>query len=370
MKHLLKIIGFALGFIPALLLLLSYWAITTDPLESKYAPVLAYGFPYTLLLNAAAILMLFILKQWKMGLLNLVVLLMGFTFVKRIYAFGSEGEVSDQDIHILSYNVRLFDRGGYFEVPKEQIRDSIFAFIKSQDADIVCFQEFYSRQDRKRFVRLEDVYEITGTKNFAASEAMKPRKTRFAGSYIFSKHPIIQQGFIDFNAEIKHDGRCSFADIVLPNQDTIRVYNFHLASISFDKQEYDFVENLSKDIEINDQNKSRAIRLVRMFVNAAKRRSEELKLVLAHAENSPYPTLLCGDLNDTPTSFAYHQMQSFYKDAFLQAGKGFGKTYSGKMPANRIDYIFHDANFQTTRFEIQREILSDHRAVQGWLRLN
>lgn len=367
MKKLFKGLLYLLAIAPMLLLLVSYWAINKDPLESKYAPLIAYGFPYIVLLNIATIIVLLLIKKWKIGVVNLVMLLAGYSYISRIYAFGSADNTEEDAIKILSYNVRLFDRGRYFEIPREQIRDSIFAFIENQDADIVCFQEFYCMENRKKFVRFDDIFRITGTKHFAGSENMKEGKTRFAGSYIFSKYPIVNHGFIEFNAALKNDGRCAFADIQISESRTIRVYNFHLASISFENTEYDFVESLNDELPLNESGKANGLRIVRRFVDASKRRSSELKLVLEHATQSPYPTILCGDLNDTPSSYAYNQLKKKYNDAFLQAGRGLGRTYAGKMPANRIDYIFHDNNFKTNDFFIQNEVLSDHKAIQARL---
>ena len=50
-------------------------------------------------------------------------------------------------------------------------------------------------------------------------------------------------------------------------------------------------------------------------------------------------------------------------DAFRNTSFGIGATYAGKMPAGRIDYIFHTPDLDSYDFKIQTEILSDHRAI-------
>ena len=59
-----------------------------------------------------------------------------------------------------------------------------------------------------------------------------------------------------------------------------------------------------------------------------------------------------------------------YNDAFLNGTYGIGTTYAGKVPANRIDFIFYDDFFDAQSFEIQDEILSDHRAIWTTLEIS
>ena len=44
-------------------------------------------------------------------------------------------------LKIMSYNVRLFDL--YNWTKNEKTRDQILTFLKEEDADVICFQEYY-----------------------------------------------------------------------------------------------------------------------------------------------------------------------------------------------------------------------------------
>jgi endonuclease/exonuclease/phosphatase family metal-dependent hydrolase len=350
------------------MLALGYYAIHVDPLESKFFPFLAYGLPYIVLVNLISSVFCFFIKSWKIGLLNTAVILVGYPYISRLYAFGSDDGSSQSDLTIVSYNVRAFNLIHAFELPKEIIRDSIFKFLHSTEADIFCFQEFYHDRRELQYVNLNQILNLTKTKHIVSTCTEKKANERYYGCFLFSKHPIIDHGLVEISTGEPDEGKCVYADIQHPDGSIIRIYNFHLASIRYKEPEYEFVENISSNIKLNDENKETGIRVARMFLNAARRRSKELDIVLNHAKSSPYPTVLCGDLNDTPTSNAYHKIRSLFLDAFQQAGKGFGKTYSGRMPSNRIDYIFHSKDFQTLRFEIQHEVLSDHRAIKASLK--
>lgn len=349
-------------------LLSSYYAANVDPLDSKFAPILAYGMPYIIILNLIWIPILLLFKFWKISLINLVVVLLGFSSITSIYAFGNSEEIQEGDLKIVSYNVRAFDLGLSFDLPLNQIRDSIFEYLSEQDADIYCFQEYYHETRKRQFVTVEKILEATHTKYHIGVPYSDIHGVKTSGVFIYSKSPIIGGGKVETSFESSDVGKCVYADIQLSDNQIIRVYNFHLASIGYHEDEYIFVENLSPTVDINEENKKTGIRVLKMFVNAAKRRSQDLKFVIEHASNSPYPTVLCGDLNDTPSSFAYKQFRKQYNDAFTQAGKGFGQTYSGRMPSNRIDYIFHSDEFKAVDFNIQKEVLSDHLAICAVLR--
>jgi endonuclease/exonuclease/phosphatase family metal-dependent hydrolase len=47
----------------------------------------------------------------------------------------------------------------------------------------------------------------------------------------------------------------------------------------------------------------------------------------------------------------------------LETRFGLGITYAGRVPAGRIDYIFHDPRLQAQQFTIQKKAFSDHYAV-------
>ena len=75
---------------------------------------------------------------------------------------------------------------------------------------------------------------------------------------------------------------------------------------------------------------------------------------------SPYPIILCGDFNDTPTSYTYKQLSEGLNDSFSNAGLGIGQTYNGKFPTLRIDYILHSPEFELNSFKTTDVNLSDH----------
>jgi len=106
-------------------------------------------------------------------------------------------------------------------------------------------------------------------------------------------------------------------------------------------------------------------RLKRSFEN----RGKEVKQIKYHIENSKYKTIICGDLNDTPISYAYAEISEDKYDAFKKSGIGLGSTYFN-IPSLRIDYIFYDKTFKSRNFTVYQEKFSDHKAISADIVIN
>ena len=66
-------------------------------------------------------------------------------------------------------------------------------------------------------------------------------------------------------------------------------------------------------------------------------------------------------MNNSAFSYVYRNIKGNLQDAFVVAGRGFGKTYDFKYYPARIDYIFFDNRFKIYSFENHTEIIdSDH----------
>ena len=122
----------------------------------------------------------------------------------------------------------------------------------------------------------------------------------------------------------------------------------------------DLVSNRDSNFE---QRKSGLSRVVQKLKTAFPIRVSQAQKVLNHAAGSPYPTIICGDFNDSPMSYTYNLFNTAYIDAFRNSSWGFGWTYAGRLPAGRIDYIFHTPDLNSFNFKVQDQKYSDHYAV-------
>lgn len=174
-------------------------------------------------------------------------------------------------------------------------------------------------------------------------------------SGIYSAYPIINRGAVAFPKN--YNGVCIWADVA-SKKDTIRVYNFHLQS------------NRPWGAKLNHEDgallKKDKLEILRIFYNYpgySQRRAKQVQVILAHVEKSPYPVILCGDLNDTPQSLPYSYLKNRTKDTFMEAGLGLGQTH--EVPGLRIDYIFVDKEMEVEVHKIHHVDFSDHYPIEA-----
>jgi len=86
---------------------------------------------------------------------------------------------------------------------------------------------------------------------------------------------------------------------------------------------------------------------------------------MEHRKACPYKIIISGDFNNTAFSWAYSKLKSDLNDTFIEAGKGFGKTYSFNNYPLRIDFILADSYFKINEHINYEVKLSDHEPVMA-----
>lgn len=295
-------------------------------------------------------------------LISFVTILLGFNHVTNFFAVNMIDSKMTASVKILSYNVKIFNL--YDLENRESLRDANFKFLQEEDAGIYCFQEFYHQETEgvNPFITKDHLVEILNTPYHHERYTHEMSHKRYFGVATFSRYPIIGKGEIAFENDANNF--CIYSDIVV-NEDTFRVFNGHLGSIRFQNDDYKFFdETEDKKKYVNEEAGQRIYNLLK---NAFIKRSSQAEKVAKEIENSPYPAIFCGDLNDTPVSYAYTQFEDQLDDAFVASGNGIGQTYIGKIPSNRIDYIFYDPDLKSKDFETHSVSFSDHKAVSCWI---
>ena len=263
----------------------------------------------------------------KRLILSGLVLLTGITFISKFYKFSAKEYVKDEkDFSVMSYNVRLFNVFKWLD--RDDIPANIKAFIDEKDPDILCIQEYSNSAHLDLKVYPHRYIFIDG----------KKIKT---GQAIFSKFPIIEEGNIVFP---KSDNNVVYADIKR-GKDIIRVYNMHLQSIKISPD----VSEISDDIDNVNQKKSQ--RIYGRISKGFKQQQEQAEIFREHIKNCKTAMIICGDMNNSPFSYVYRSIKGKLKDAFEEAGEGFGATYKFKYYPARIDYIFTDSKMKVKQFE-------------------
>src|SRR5690554_2344679 len=347
-------------------LLLSYASAWISPKSLWFFQLL--GLAYPILFVGTLIFALLNFMLTKKYAFSLIVLLLGsFTHARYFgVSFPKNNEAlisaSNNELSIMSFNVRLFDAYQLI-VPKiEDSKAEFTAFFEENPTDILCLQEYAKNKSNNKLISPSEIKKIGGYTHHVTTLTLEARRMTM-GQAIFSKYPIINSGLIgDSSRSIPS----IYADIV-KGEDTVRIYNFHLESIRFQKDEYSLFDNTI----ISDKDYSQRITgLLRKLKEAYPLRVQQAQQLINHANKSPYSTFVIGDLNDPPTSYTYSLLTQHFKDAFYTANFGMTRTYAGKVPAGRIDYIFYNKKWSPVSFKTHNEkALSDHYAISSTFKI-
>jgi endonuclease/exonuclease/phosphatase family metal-dependent hydrolase len=276
--------------------------------------------------------------------------------------FNQKDTNASNSITFLSFNVHNFSHKSKSGIFNKEIQQNTFSFIEAQNADIVCLQEF-NYVGENIYASHAQLKERLGSDNYYFESYFNPKKSKVFGMATFSKFPIINKGIFEF-AETRKFG--TFID-VLEQNDTLRIYNIHLESVSLDEGDFAFVSNMGyRDSTLKPNSKL----LFEKLRKALKIRTKQVQILKAHIEKSPYPVIVCGDFNELPSSYNYRKIATGLEDAFVQNGSGFGKTFSVILPVFRIDYILFDPRLTSTYYQEFKTQLSDHYPIKAKLYYN
>ncbi len=323
---------YLLNGVAALVLLLAYILPFVPPKNISILSVLSLSVPILVLLNICFCLY-WVLKVKKQLLLSFVVLICGYSSFSTLYRFSSlETDIQENDLSVMSYNVRLFNIFDWIDKPN--IVNKIQQFVLKEDVDVVAFQEFNSHKD---FNLPNYNYRYKSLSN---------SKIKY-GQAIFSKNKIINKGEIKF---LNTNNKAIYIDIV-KRVDTIRIYNIHFESL-----------HINPDFKyLSEQNTEY---LVGKIGSRFEMQQEQAELILKHQKQCSYKKIILGDFNNTAYSYVYKQFKKeAYKDAFVVAGNGFGRTFDFKFFPLRIDFILADKNLEVIEYSSFSQKYSDHYPI-------
>jgi len=323
----------------------SYLSPYIHPAKTCFFAVFGLAFPWLFFANIAFILF-WALNKPIYALLSIICLGAGFNYIDKF--FGTHGIQDDQPyehkINISTFNMQ-FSKSVMHIKDKEQRRkkmEEYKTYLKRfHEVDIFCGQEFGHSSGQM----------ITAALGFKYVHKLKEKSTA-----IYSKHPIIAKGQIDFGTKVNS---CVWADINV-NDHVVRVYSAHLQSNRISGKE-------SELIEAGRWERKTFLGLKDMFGKYQKytnTRAEQAQKIKEHAATSKVPYIICGDFNDPPQSYVYQKMARNMNDSFRCAGSGIGTSFNGVIPALRIDYILASQDFDVYQHRVIKEgRYSDHYPI-------
>ena len=360
----MKLVIFLTNIFAIALLFSSFLAWNVSTLKTNLFSYIGLGFGFILLLNIAYLVFWLLFSKWKYAAICLIALLICYKPVTTFFPIKiNQPKAPEKSIQILTYNVQGF--------PKERDKNSkerpILDYISETDADIVCLQEYlvsktgqsiFSQQDVNRKLSMYPYRSVTGLESSG--------KYHILGLACFSKYPIEDTHEVVF--ESSYNGAAVYTINIEGKRYTVA--NVHLESNSImaeDKKLYsDFLQN-TDSVKLETVTTNIRNRLGSAYRMRAKQVNQVKDYIKTQGTQG---TIICGDFNDTPISYAYNQMKKGLQDAYVSTSFGPGITYNEYLFLFRIDYIMHSENFKAYQTKVDKIDHSDHYPLRTWLELD
>ncbi|MGN6534052.1 MAG: endonuclease/exonuclease/phosphatase family protein [Ginsengibacter sp.] len=326
-------------------------------------------FPLVLFVLFAFIILWIILKS-RFVWFSVITVILGIQQIAAVFSFhlpsGFSAEKQENTLRVMQWNVMGFDQANEkynIENGGHSLRPFIMDVISEQNADVLCFEEFFEANDTAIFKsNISTITEMGFPYHYFVPVENENSKDA-SGIIIFSKNPIIDTARFDLNSNKKGE-HLIYADIKVKDK-IFRIFATHLIPIKFGQ--WDEQRSIRQQIygeESLDSYKNIFSKLIRGY---AFRYYQSLFVGKKIAE-SPYPAIICGDFNDIPNSSTYFNVKGNLQDPFLKRGFWTGRTTRKSFgiisPVLRIDYILASRNFKVNQFEIVHVPYSDHYPVK------
>ena len=322
------------------------------------------AFYFLLILIAFIIFWLFI--KPKRALISIVAILLAFKPLSNIVSFHLSNSFTKEKpantLRILNWNVAQFNIMEDKQHP--EVKSQMLNTINEYEPDIACFQEMVAEDSTvKNHGHVDEFLEKLNYKNYFYSYNVKEDFWGYAhfGIIIFSKYPIVNKQTVSFYPN-DYNSIFQYADVV-KGDDTIRVFNIHLQSLRFSKENLKYIETPTVEDEEKALKESKNI--IAKFKKGFLKRQVQADRIRTEIDKSPYPVIVTGDFNDVPNSYAYHTIGGNMNNAFVEKGSGLGRTFSGISPVLRIDNIFVDTKMNVLQYNLVKKKLSDHFPIMA-----
>ena len=244
-------------------------------------------------------------------------------FVATIATYGSnylptgpKQAPSDKKLRIISWNVENF------QIKADTLKKAA-RHLNALHADIICLQE---RPHDNLLHRDSIRAAFPEHPHFCTND----REDEVLNVAILSKYPLSNVATHYFDPGYN---KMITADVATPHG-TITLWNVHLQTTGGNPMQ---------------------------FVSNAQRRNEQAQELREKVRASKNPTIICGDFNDTPSSYTYRTLVRGMHDSYTTAGNSLGGSYQPAGSLVRIDYILCSKQLQPTDYRLQGNPWSDHK---------
>lgn len=347
--YLTNIILSCAAMILSIVAVLGYFASVTDPSITWYFSVISLVLAPILIVNLIFLIYFAVRRKWLIMLFPIVALGLNHSYITAVFQIKfSSPEETTNSIKIATFNVHAFSENRNIE---NEVRN-IAEFLYEERIDIVCFQEFmYNKK-----LGVEDISRIFSFLPYHTEIKFNTYSDLIVA--IYSRFPIKAHKIVPF---LDSNNRCLWADIDIDGK-MVRIVNAHLqtTNVNQSRKEFSVISNNTISKEGKEAINTFTYRLKDNNI----KRAQQSGIVEKLFHDTSYPTLVCGDFNDTPSSYTYNNLiRAGLKDGFRDAGSGYMYTYKKLMYLLRIDYILYSKGIEPINYYSPSTDFSDHKPV-------
>lgn len=333
-----------------LLMVLAGYSDRLNPEQHPILSVLGMTFPVFLLVNLL-FLFLWLTIKWKKAWIPIAGFAAAYVPITLFMPVNMRQEVPEGTIKLISYNVCTY--GGNYKY--ENGFDTVFGYLERQKADIVCLQEDVDSWRRYVFIKYAKIYPYNDT------TMLHNNAFTYNCVGIHTRFPIIRKERIWYPSNTNG----SVAYYLNTGKDTLLVINNHLEGTHLSESERKNYKRMLRGKMERDTAKAESMFLIEKLGNNNAKRAVQADIVHRYIEeHRQYPTIVCGDFNDTPISYARRTIAQGLTDCFQTTGRGLGLSYNQKGFYFRIDHILCSPDLQPYNCQVDDEMdASDHYPI-------
>lgn len=316
---------------------LSFLALYISPETFVFFQWIGVVLPILLFCNLFFLIIGLYKRSWY-SICPLIAILANFHYYPHKFQMHQPEEGNLAEIKFATYNVHEF-KMIYNISSMEQIAE----YFSDNKVNTVCLQEVPADCTEA------DLKQMFTNMPFVITTGGRDKHFQLA---ILSKYPLDSISTISFP---ERPNCALFADITV-NKEKIRIANFHLQTTNWNQVKGTFMSP-----EDSRQSWTDALGVISSNFRFRGKQVDSLRRIL---DLSPYPLIVSGDFNNTPVSYGYKTIKGDLKDAYREAGNGYGYTYRYFMKLFRIDFVLYsDAKLKAKNYRTGDIDFSDHLPI-------
>lgn len=356
-KITVKAVLMAVTIVLALAMLVAAWGGMVDPSKSRLLPLATLAMPVVLVANILVAVLWLLMLKWKQALVTIAAITVSWSPVSTVcpITFFANGTSSDSAFKVMSFNVANF--GPYN--PSNHEPSKSMRYILDQDAHFVLLQEGSQERNYLNLSNVEMMRQELEQKYPYHSDG-------YRDLMILSKYPYTVVSDSAYRQAPDNNGAvyAKAFDLQLPGGRQLRIVNVHLHSIGMKEADKNLYADITRHgVNVNKRSELQRIKssLFDKLNLAFVRHVEQAGVVRSLIDNSPGNVIVCGDFNDTPSSYCYRSIRGDdMHDSFQECGSGITWTFHDRRMFFKIDHILYRGEMQAVDWCRDKAGDSDH----------